>query len=59
MAVNAVNANSSILSNYEIKLRVANGQCSADIVLKSFIDYLRNEHFNRMVGILGKYSHYL
>ena len=56
MAVIAVNANSSLLSNYNLKLIVANGKCSADIVLKSFIEYLRNERFNRMVGILGAYS---
>ena len=54
MAVLAVNENPNILKNYEIKLKVANGQCSPDIVLKSFIDYIRLTHFNRMVGILGK-----
>ena len=53
MAVSAVNANSSVLRDYELKLLVFDGQCSADIVMKIFIDYLRFRHFNRMVGILG------
>ena len=53
MAVNAINANGTILRDYDLKLWVADGQCTADMVMKSFIDYLREEQFNRMVGILG------
>lgn len=53
MAIEAVNNNKDILKHYELELILANGQCSADMVLKSFIDYLRYDHFNRMVGILG------
>ncbi len=55
MAVDAINRNGTILRDYELKLLVADGQCSADMVMKSFIDYLRFKSFNRMVGILGKY----
>ncbi|EFX88537.1 hypothetical protein DAPPUDRAFT_310745 [Daphnia pulex] len=53
MAVDAINRNGTILRDYELKLLVADGQCSADMVMKSFIDYLRFKSFNRMVGILG------
>lgn len=53
MAVDAINRNETILRDYDLKLLVADGQCSADMVMKSFIDYLRFKHFNRMVGILG------
>lgn len=53
MAVDAINRNGTILRDYDLKLLVADGQCSADMVMKSFIDYLRFKHFNRMVGILG------
>lgn len=55
MAVDAINRNGTILRDYDLKLLVADGQCSADMVMKSFIDYLRFKHFNRMVGILGRY----
>lgn len=53
MAIAAINENDDILKDYEIKLKVADGQCKADMVMKSFIDYLRFRHFNRMAGILG------
>ena len=53
MAITAINENDDILKDYEIKLKVADGQCKADMVMKSFIDYLRFRHFNRMAGILG------
>ena len=53
MAVDAVNQNTSILKDYVLDLKVADGQCLADMVMKSFIDYIRFRHFNRMAGILG------
>ena len=53
MAVDAINRNGTLLRDYDLKLLVADGQCSADMVMKSFIDYLRFKQFNRMVGILG------
>ena len=56
MAIAAINENDDILKDYEIKLKVADGQCKADMVMKSFIDYLRFRHFNRMAGILGMNS---
>ena len=54
MAVDAINRNATILRDYDLKLFVSDGQCTADMVMKSLIDYLRFKHFNRMVGILGK-----
>ena len=53
MAIDAINANRSILAHFELRLKSANGQCSSDMVLKSFIDYIRIAEFNRMAGILG------
>ena len=53
MAIDAVNKNETILKDYEMKLLALDGQCSGDMVLKAFIDYVRLPHFNRMVGILG------
>lgn len=57
MAVDAINRNGTILRDYALKLLVSDGRCSADMVMKSFIDYLRFKHFNRMVGILGMILH--
>ena len=53
MAIDAVNKNETILKDYEMKLLALDGQCSGDMVLKAYIDYIRLPHFNRMVGILG------
>lgn len=55
MAIDAVNKNETILKDYEMKLLALDGQCSGDMVLKAFIDYIRLPHFNRMVGILGNF----
>ena len=54
MATEAVNRNNSILKDYHLELYAYDGQCRADMVMKSFIDYIRLPTFPNMVGILGK-----
>ena len=54
MATEAVNRNSSILKDYDLQLYASDGQCRADMVMKTFIDYIRLPTFPNMVGILGK-----
>lgn len=56
MAADAINSNNSILSNYHLEILSQDGQCSADEVMKSFINYVTNATFSTMVGILGKSS---
>lgn len=53
MAKTAINANSSILPDYELKLLVTNGQCQADKVMKAFIDYIVEKYYHKLVGVLG------
>lgn len=53
MAVNAINNNSSLLENFKLKLLINNGQCSADWVLRAFIDYIKNNYYDNLVGVLG------
>ncbi|KAF2904495.1 hypothetical protein ILUMI_01678, partial [Ignelater luminosus] len=53
MATKAVNDNSLILQDYTLELLVANGQCQADMVMKAFIDYIKENYYNNLVGVLG------
>lgn len=53
MAVDAINRNQTILGDYELKLLLANGSCSADTVMKVFIDYIKENYFDRLAGVLG------
>lgn len=53
MAIDAVNNNTDFLRDFELKLNVFDGRCEADMVMKSFIDFVRNDKYPRMVGILG------
>ncbi|XP_037084864.1 uncharacterized protein LOC119105504 [Pollicipes pollicipes] len=53
MAIRAINSNTSILQDYKLTLMSSDGQCSSDMVMKSFINYLRMPSFAQMVGILG------
>jgi len=54
MAAIAINRNSSVLKDYDLRMLVQDGQCQADKVMKSFIDYIRLASFPHMAGILGK-----
>ncbi|XP_043236626.1 receptor-type guanylate cyclase gcy-5-like isoform X2 [Amphibalanus amphitrite] len=53
MAIDAINRNTSLLSEYKMDLLISDGQCSADMVMKTFINYLRMPIFPQMAGVLG------
>ncbi|OXA51550.1 Gamma-aminobutyric acid type B receptor subunit 1 [Folsomia candida] len=53
MAAQAINRNNSVLSDYDLRMHVYDGQCRTDKVMKSFIDYIRLSSFPHMAGILG------
>lgn len=53
MAKEAVNRNSSILRDYDLNLLVHDGQCRADMVMKRFIDYIVNNYYKNLLGVLG------
>ncbi|KAF0308852.1 Insulin-like growth factor 1 receptor [Amphibalanus amphitrite] len=53
MAVRAVNKNVTVLRDYDLSLKSEDGQCSTDMVMKSFINYVRMPDHNQMAGILG------
>jgi hypothetical protein len=54
MAIDAVNANDSVLRDYNLKLKVNDGECRAEAVMKTFIYYVLFNIYKRLVGILGK-----
>ena len=57
MAVDDINNNPDILPDHRLMLDIQNGQCEADVVMKKFIDFIKNKDpskFRSMVGILGK-----
>ncbi len=54
MAKADVNANLNILSNYDLLINAFDGQCTADIVMKRFIEIITNHDYKSVVGILGK-----
>lgn len=53
MAKEAINNNKTILPDYDLKLLAYNGMCQADVVMKTFIDYIIDKYYNKMVGVLG------
>ena len=54
MAIEAINKNRTLLQQYKMELLVEDGQCSADMVMRTFIKYLHVPYFPQMAGILGK-----
>ena len=57
MAVDDINNNPDILPDHRLMLDIQNGQCEADVVMKKFIDFIKNKDpskFRSMIGILGK-----
>ena len=57
MAVDDINNNPDILPDHRLMLDIQNGQCEADVVMKKFIDFIKNKDpskFRSMVGSLGK-----
>ena len=62
MAVDDINNNPDILPDHRLMLDIQNGQCEADVVMKKFIDFIKNKDpskFRSMVGILGKKKYIL
>lgn len=53
MARDAINKNNSLLRDYKLQLLVANGECKADMVMKAFIDYIVENYYSNLVGVLG------
>ncbi|XP_054721355.1 atrial natriuretic peptide receptor 2-like [Uloborus diversus] len=53
LAADAVNNNKTLLVNYNLKILERDGHCSADQVMNSFIQYVTNDTYRTMVGILG------
>ncbi|KAE8743927.1 NeuroparsinReceptor [Frankliniella occidentalis] len=53
MAREAINNNKDILRDYKLRLLVADGQCRADVVMKTFIDYIYLDMYPKLVGVLG------
>lgn len=60
MAKADINANSNILSNYDLHINALDGKCTADVVMKRFIEIITNHDYKSVVGILGlNHSPYL
>ncbi|XP_011298958.1 uncharacterized protein [Fopius arisanus] len=53
MAKEAINNNSTILRDYNMVLLANDGQCTSDRVMKSFIDYIFHNYYEKLVGVLG------
>lgn len=53
LAKNAINR-MNILPHYELNIIVTDGQCSPDIVMRNFIDFIvTKEYYDKLVGVLG------
>lgn len=53
MAVDAINR-MKFLPDYGVRLVVTDGKCSADTVMKNFIDFIvTKDYYNSLVGVLG------
>ncbi|XP_060518097.1 receptor-type guanylate cyclase gcy-13-like isoform X2 [Cylas formicarius] len=54
MAMNAINMNKTLLSDYKLTILVTDGMCRADNVMKNFIDFIVDQnYYNNLVGVLG------
>lgn len=53
MAKEAINDNNTVLRDYNLELLAHDGQCKSDMVMKSFIDYIVHNYYEKLVGILG------
>lgn len=53
MAVNAVNKY-SVIKNYSLAMKLDNGQCKADVVMKTFVEYMLFGEHHSLAGVLGK-----
>ena len=53
MALEFINRDPKILSEYELILLIQDTQCKTDVVIKQFLYYLVNETYP-LAGILGR-----
>ncbi|XP_014480221.1 PREDICTED: uncharacterized protein LOC106747328 [Dinoponera quadriceps] len=53
MAKHAINLNNTVLRDYSLNLLASDGQCKSDMVMKSFIDYIVHNYYEKLVGVLG------
>ncbi|KAI4493157.1 hypothetical protein M0802_009574 [Mischocyttarus mexicanus] len=53
MAKEAINVNNSIFRDYNLTLLANDGQCKTDVVMKSFIDYIVHNFYEKLVDVLG------
>nr|DAA64519.1 TPA_inf: venus kinase receptor [Apis florea] len=53
LAKEAINVNNTILRDYNFTLLVNDGQCKSDMVMRSFIDYIVHNQYEKLVGVLG------
>lgn len=54
MASDAINKDTNLLIDYDLEILEADGYCATDEVMKSFIEYVKNDTFQTTVGILGE-----
>ncbi|XP_029044486.2 receptor-type guanylate cyclase gcy-4-like [Osmia bicornis bicornis] len=53
MAKEAINVNNTVLRDYNLTLLASDGQCKSDMVMRSFIDYIVHNQYEKLVGVLG------
>ncbi|XP_033208855.1 uncharacterized protein LOC117167784 isoform X3 [Belonocnema kinseyi] len=53
MAREAINSNKSVLRDYNLELRAGDGQCKSDMVMKTYIDYIIHNIYEKLIGIVG------
>lgn len=53
MAKNAINANNTVLRDYDLSLLADDGQCKSDMVMRSFINYIVHNQYDKLIGVLG------
>lgn len=53
MAKEVINTNNTLLRDYNLILLASDGQCKSDMVMKSFIDYIMHNYYQKLVGVLG------
>lgn len=53
MAKMSINGNNTVLRDYNFTLLLNDGQCKSDMVMRSFIDYIVFNQYEKLVGVLG------
>ena len=53
MAKESINRNDTVLRNFNLKMLASDGQCKSDMVMRSFIDYIVHNQYDKLIGVLG------